>query len=69
MAVVLRDNETLESAWRRLMKELLASGTIDELKKRSFYIKPSVTKSAIKRQYKKTQRRHSKAVRKSIKNM
>ncbi len=64
MAIIVRDNEVFESAWKRFMRDLISNGVLDEIKERTYYKKPSVEKSAIRREYKKRKSRHSRAVRK-----
>ncbi|MFC5542098.1 MAG: 30S ribosomal protein S21 [Bacilli bacterium] len=39
---VVRKNETLEDALRRFKRNVSKSGTIQEIRKREFYEKPSV---------------------------
>lgn len=41
MAIILRKDETLDSALRRFKKEMVKAGTIIELRKREHYIAPS----------------------------
>lgn len=65
MSVVVRDNENIESAWRRFMRELINNGVLDEMRERTYFRKPSEIKGEIRRQYKKRKRKHSRAVRKS----
>ncbi len=40
MAIIVRDNEVFESAWRRFMRELISNGVLDEIKDRTYYKKP-----------------------------
>jgi small subunit ribosomal protein S21 len=40
--IVLRENETLDSALRRFKKECAKSGVLSEARKREHYEKPSV---------------------------
>jgi ribosomal protein S21 len=64
MAVIIRDNEVFESAWKRFMRETISNGVLEEVKERSFYKKPSVDKSALRREFKKRKTRHHRAMRK-----
>lgn len=41
MAIILRKEETLDSALRRFKKEMIKSGTLVELRKREYYVAPS----------------------------
>lgn len=40
--IVLRENETLDSALRRFKRECAKSGVLSEVRKREHYEKPSV---------------------------
>ncbi|MHB8362361.1 MAG: 30S ribosomal protein S21 [Patescibacteria group bacterium] len=64
MAIIVRDNEVFESAWKRFMREIISNGVIEEVKDRSYYKKPSVEKSALRREFKKRKTRHHRAMRK-----
>ena len=46
----VRDNESLEKALRRFKKKWERSGFLKDLKRKSFYEKPSVTKRIAKKQ-------------------
>ena len=53
----IKDNESLESALRRFMKQCARAGVIQEVRKREAYEKPSVkrkkkSEAARKRKYK-----------------
>ncbi len=63
MAIIVRDNEVFESAWRRFMRELISNGVLDEIKDRTYYKKPSVERTAIRREFKKRKTRHHRAMR------
>lgn len=64
MAIIVRDNEVFESAWKRFMRDLISNGVIDEIKERNYYKKPSLEKSILRRELKKRKTRHHRAVRK-----
>lgn len=41
----VRENETIDDALRRFKRDLIKSGTLNEIKKRRFgYVKPSVSR-------------------------
>lgn len=42
--VVANDNESAESLIRKFNKKVLADGILSELKKREYYVKPSLAK-------------------------
>ena len=46
----VRENESLERALRRFKKKWERSGVLKEVKRKSFYEKPSVTKRIAKKQ-------------------
>ena len=46
----VRENESLESALRRFKKKWERSGVLKDVKRKSFYEKPSVTKRIAKKQ-------------------
>tara|TARA_B100001250_G_C19723830_1_gene755103 strand:- start:69 stop:263 length:195 start_codon:yes stop_codon:yes gene_type:complete len=48
--VNVRENESLERALRRFKKKWERSGVLKEVKRKSFYEKPSVTKRIAKKQ-------------------
>ena len=48
--VNVRDNESLEKALRRFKKKWERSGVLKEVKRKSFYEKPSVTKRIARKQ-------------------
>ncbi len=64
MAVVVRENEAFESAWRRFTRELISNGVLEELKERAYYKKPSVERTALRREFKKRKTKHHRAMRK-----
>ena len=41
MAIIVRKEENIDSALRRFKKELVKSGTLQELRKREYYVAPS----------------------------
>lgn len=41
---VVKDNETIEDALRRFKRDVSRSGTLQEARKREFYVKPSISK-------------------------
>jgi len=56
--VEVRDGEPVEYAIKRFKKEVANAGTLTELKKREYYVKPSVTRklqkeSAVRKRMKK----------------
>lgn len=52
---VVRENETLEDALRRFKRSESRAGTLQEARKREYYVKPSVTKK-MKRQAARTKK-------------
>jgi small subunit ribosomal protein S21 len=41
---VVRENETIEDALRRFKRDVSRSGTLQEARKREYYVKPSISK-------------------------
>lgn len=41
---VVRDKENIDDALRRFKREVSKSGTLQEVRKREYYVKPSVNK-------------------------
>ena len=41
MAIIVKKGESLDSALRRFKKEVLKNGTLQELRKREYYVAPS----------------------------
>ena len=41
---IVREKETLDDALRRFKREVSRSGTLAEVRKREYYLKPSVTR-------------------------
>lgn len=41
MATIVKKDESIDSALRRFKKEMVKSGTLQELRKREYYIAPS----------------------------
>ena len=64
MSVTVRGSEPFESAWRRFMRELIRNGVLDEMKERTYYRKPSIERTALRREFKKRKTRHHRAMRK-----
>lgn len=64
MSVTVRGSEPFESAWRRFMRELISNGVLDEMKERTYYRKPSIERTALRREFKKRKTRHHRAMRK-----
>lgn len=56
MAVVVRKDESIDSALRRFKKEMVKSGTLIEVRKHEYYVAPS-----------EKRRRKSEAARKKLK--
>ncbi|VEU81007.1 30S ribosomal protein S21 [Haploplasma axanthum] len=46
---VVRDTETIEDALRRFKRDVSRSGTLAEVRKRAYYVKPSVDKKLRRR--------------------
>ena len=42
--VVVKDNEVLDDALRRFKRQVSRNGTLQEVRKREYYIKPGVKK-------------------------
>lgn len=49
---VVRNNESLEDALKRFKRDVSRSGTLQEARKREYYVKPSVSKKLKQRQNK-----------------
>jgi len=41
---VVKENESIEDALRRFKRDVSRSGTLQEARKREFYVKPSISK-------------------------
>lgn len=41
MAIIVKKGESLDSALRRFKKEVVKNGTLQELRKREYYVAPS----------------------------
>lgn len=41
---VVRENESIEDALRRFKRDVSRSGTLQEARKREYYVKPSISK-------------------------
>jgi small subunit ribosomal protein S21 len=58
MAIIVKKDESIDSALRRFKKEQLKAGTLQELRKREYYVAPSAKRrlkheAAMKRAKKK----------------
>ena len=58
MAIIVKKDESVDSALRRFKKEMMKSGTLQELRKREYYVAPSAKRrikheAAVKRAKKK----------------
>ncbi len=53
---VVRNNESLEDALKRFKRDVSRSGTLQEARKREYYVKPSVSKK-LKQKQNKTKKR------------
>jgi small subunit ribosomal protein S21 len=47
---VVRDNESIEDALRRFKRDVSRSGTLQEARKREYYVKPSISKKIKKKE-------------------
>ena len=63
--VLLAPGESVDSAYRRFIKELIVNGTFKELEKQRFYVGKGELKSDIRRQLYKTKRKRAQARRKT----
>lgn len=50
---VVRENESIEDALRRFKRDVSRSGTLQEARKREYYLKPSVSKKLKQKENKK----------------
>ena len=46
MAIIVRKDESIDSALRRFKKEQIKAGTIQEIRKREYYLAPSAKRRA-----------------------
>lgn len=46
MAIIVKKDESLDSALRRFKKEVVKNGTLQELRKREYYMAPSAKRRA-----------------------
>lgn len=58
MAIIIKKDESIDNALRRFKKEIIKCGTLQELRKREYYIAPSAKRrlkheAAMKRSKKK----------------
>lgn len=63
MAVIVHANENIDSALRRLHREVLREKILETYRAKAFRIKPSVLDSEKRRAYAKTKRRRRSASR------
>lgn len=56
---IVRENETIEDALKRFKRDVSRSGTLQELRKREHYLKPSDIRKMKKRAMKKARYSHS----------
>lgn len=61
MAIILKKDESIDNALRRFKKETIKCGTLQELRKREYYIAPSAKRklkheAAMKRSKKKQEK-------------
>jgi ribosomal protein S21 len=64
MAVVVAQGESIDSAYRRFIKELIVNGTFKELEKNRYHIPEGNVARDIRRQMYKTKRKRAQARRK-----
>ena len=57
--IIVRENETLEDALKRFKRDVSRNGTLQEVRKREFYLKPSDIRKMKKRAAKKAGFRHT----------
>ncbi len=50
--IVVKESESLEDALKRFKRDVSRSGTLQEARKREYYVKPSVNKKLKKKQNK-----------------
>jgi small subunit ribosomal protein S21 len=55
--VLLKDGETVEKALRRFKKKVEAAGILKDVRRREFYLKPSIRKKEKQRAAEKRRRR------------
>jgi ribosomal protein S21 len=65
MAVVLAPGESVDSAYRRFIKELIVNGTFKELEKNRYHVGEGKLDSDKRRQLYKTKRKRASARRKN----
>lgn len=68
MAVLVRADEPIDSAWRRFVRELVGNGIFDEMNARAFHVNKSRLLADKRREYKKQKRKRSQANRKAKRN-
>ena len=54
---IVRENETLEDALKRFKRDVSRAGTLAELRKREYFLKPSDIRKMQKRAMKKNKKR------------
>lgn len=55
---IVRDNESLDDALRRFKRDVSRAGTLQETRRREFYLKPSVAKKEKQRENRKRRFSH-----------
>jgi len=55
---IVRDNESLDDALRRFKRDVSRAGTLQETRRREFYLKPSVAKKEKQRENRKRKYSH-----------
>lgn len=51
--IIVKESESLEDALKRFKRDVSRSGTLQEARKREYYVKPSVNKKLKKKNSKK----------------
>lgn len=67
MSIVVHSDEPIENALKRLHREAIRENIFEEMKKRRYFIKPTVERCITRKQYKKTKKRRRTAKRKQKK--
>jgi ribosomal protein S21 len=68
MAVLVRADEPIDSAWRRFVRELVSNEVFEEMNTRSFHVSKSRLAADKRREYQKQKRKRSQANRKAKRN-
>ena len=58
--IVLHENESLDDAMRRFKRSVSRAGTLDEVRKREFYVKPGVKRRLKSEEARKNARKNRK---------